>query len=123
MSFTQNSLPIIYPGAYMMNRFNTGMTTDFPIYSNLSNYSTYDINERDDYYLVLPKFKLVVYTGINYNSGTTTETSITFDNSGTKIKMYQMYQLSPTISPNTGSSCKLYYNDIEIQQVYATDTQ
>ena len=94
-----------FPGAYIMNA-----TTDpslnwklFPVYKNVSDYSTIGITSQDNAYYVLPKYKVIVYNAVGY-----TGTSITIDNSGTAMYMYF------TGVNDTGKSCKLYYNNVEL---------
>jgi hypothetical protein len=113
----QNNIPI-YPGAYFGNTGTLGdggnASAIFPIYGSIADYSRpYNSLVADNYYLVLPGFKLVVYSNTDYSSIT-----ITCDNtSGTQIK---------TFVPNSGDkvdkgkSCKLYYNGTELNSVYDT---
>ena len=121
MAFTdKNSIPI-YPGAYYAN---TGQLVSggncsalFPIYENIANYSTpYNSDNADNYYLVLPGFKLVVYSDPNYVSSNSSYRTTTYDNtSGSQIKTFVIG--TPT---DQGSSCKLYYNGTELNYVYDT---
>ena len=114
MSFTQGSFPI-FPGAYMINGVldvdhqNTNqMNAVFPIFSSIPDFSKYVSQNIDDYYLVLPGFKLEIYTAVNYVT-----IGNTFDNTGTTITMYTR------TTQNSGYSCKLYYGT-EIVNVYDT---
>ena len=119
MSFTQNGFPI-YPGAYIINGARNWNTPCVPIYSSILNYAAISnyLSNGDDWYLVLPKFKLTVFFDGNQGG-----TSYDLDNnSGTKIKLYY---LEPTANPNKqnqGDSCKLYYNGTEITEKYNTAT-
>ena len=119
MNFTQNNFPI-FPGAYMINGIldrdfassggdPTQMNAIFPIFSSIPNFYVYVIENIDDYYLVLPGFKLVIYTDQNCVT-----IGNTFDNTGTTITMYER-----TVH-NNGYSCKLYYDNTEIENVYDT---
>jgi len=75
----------------------------FPIFCSIAKFSDYGMDNIDNYYIVLPLYKLVVYIG-DY-----TTTNYTIDNTkGTTI----LYVNSP--STNGISSCKLYFNGFEI---------
>jgi len=127
----ENNIPI-YPGAYYAN---TGILLSggncsilLPIYENIANFSTpYYSDNADNYYLVLPGFKLVVYSDPNYVSTNNSSYATTEYNntSGTKIKTFQLPNTSTTGGLGTqdqGSSCKLYYNGTELSSVYDTNT-
>ena len=110
-TFTVNSFPI-FPGAYVFNIQSITFDSIFPIYGSIANYTTYKQN-NDDYYLVLPGFKLVVYNATTF---TTAYSYITMDNTnGTTIKRYT---LNSNSNVNAGLSCKLYNNNTEINNVY-----
>jgi hypothetical protein len=64
---------------------------------------------KDDYWYVCGGYKLVVYPNNNY-TGTPV---FTMDNSATH-DIYANAKTGIGISPNTGNSCKLYYNGNEI---------
>ena len=112
----QNNIPI-YPGAYYGNTGTLGdggnASAIFPIYGSIADFSRpYNSNSADNYYLVLPGFKLVVYSNTSYSSTTTT-----YDNtSGTQIKTFV-----PSTTTDKGKSCKLYYNGTELNSVYDTN--
>ena len=115
MSFRDSNNIPIYPGAYYFNYgSNFGNAGNgsliFPIYGSLSNYDIpYNSGDADNFYLVLPGFKIVVYINSNYGGD-----SSTCDNtSGSQIKKYQLNS-----HPDQGSSCRLYYNNIELSNVY-----
>lgn len=76
----------------------------FPIFCSIANFSDYGMDNIDNYYIVLPLYKLHVYTSINY-----LDYVYIIDNTkGTTI----LYVNSP--STNGISSCKLYFNGNEI---------
>lgn len=109
----KNNIPI-YPGAYYMNNGTLlsggNCVAMFPIFGSIYDYSKYYFSDNaDNYYLVLPGFKLVVYV----NSGYSGNTSTCDNTNGTTIQQYSL--------PNyvdQGSSCKLYYNNVELSSVY-----
>lgn len=111
----KNNIPI-YPGAYFMNSgtlqgsYSNGIV-GYPIYGSIYNYTfSFYSGNTDDYYAVLPGFKLVVYTTTGYSGNTTT-----FDNTyGTIIKIYTL----SSSYLNTGNSCKLYYKNSELSNIY-----
>lgn len=112
-----NNIPIL-PGAYMIN-YGTGygatnnVVIGFPIYGSIYSYASFfQSGSSDDWYMVLPGYKLVVYTQVGYGG-----TSYTLDNtSGTTITEYPTNVTGR--SSNTGNSCKLYYDNIELSNVY-----
>jgi len=57
----------------------------------------------DDYYLLPPGVKLIIYSSGNYTSLLNT-----FDNSASSV-----YNVFAPTTPNTLQSCKYYYNDVE----------
>lgn len=114
MSYRDNNNIPIYPGAYFMNygTFSGGNGVfGFPIYGSVySYYYSFNSGSSDNWYILLPGFKIIVYTGQGYTGNTTT-----FDNTnGTKIKEYTL-----TNYVDQGNSCKLYYNNIELSGVYS----
>lgn len=77
----------------------------FPIFSSIANFGDYGMDNIDNYYIVLPLYKLLVYTSINH-----LDYVYTIDNTkGTTI----LYVSSP--STNGISSCKLFFNGVEIK--------
>jgi hypothetical protein len=123
----QNSNPI-YPGAYYANTGTllTGGNCSvlLPIYGSITNFSNpYNSDNADNYYLVLPGFKLVVYSDPNYvSTNNSSYVTTAYDNtSGTQIKTFQITNLSGYSSTtDQGSSCKLYFKGTELSNVYDT---
>ena len=123
MSFRDSNNIPIYPGAYFINTgtFATGGSgiSMFPIYGNLYQfYLPYVSNDTDNYFVVLPGFKLVVFQDTSYNTGSSSTSSryTIFDNtSGTGIRSYQS-----TNYEDFASSCKLYYKNVELSSSYDT---
>jgi hypothetical protein len=91
------------PGAYLFNGVNPGYGS-FPIFSSITNYITFGMNDIDDNYLVMPGYKIIVYVNDNYGGNSTT-----IDNTASSSILFQA-----TSNVNQGSSCKLYYNGVEI---------
>ena len=98
MSFRDANKNPICPGAYFINTvtFASGGNgiSMFPIYGNMYSFVLpYVSANADNYFVVLPGFKLVVFTSSNYNtiaSGTSSRNYTIFDNtSGTGIRSYQ----------------------------------
>ena len=87
---------------------NVGCT--YPIFSSMSDFGTLGINDRDDKWIVLPGYKLIIYTDGNY-----TGTACTFDNSNFTTVLIG----TPNVTKNA-SSCKLYFGGTEIANNYAT---
>ena len=111
LPLTRNGVPLI-PGAWMINSY-----IHFPVYSSIASFSLLGVNDVDDYWYVLPGYKLIVWSNANFTSDAG-KTSKTCDNTnGTQIVIYT-FQASGV--PNTGDSCKLFYNNVEITSVYNT---
>ena len=94
-----------FPGAWMLN--GTANTTNsawslFPIYGNITDYSTLQVQNRDTGYYVLPNFKLIVYNAVSYGG-----TATTIDNGAGFDACYNIL----TTTAKTGKSCRLYYNN------------
>ena len=88
------------PGAYLFN----SSYGSFPIFSSITNYATFGMNDIDDFYLVMPGYKIIVYVNDNYGGNSTT-----IDNTASSTII-----ILATSNVNQGSSCKLYYNGVEL---------
>ena len=102
---TNKTIYPAFPGAYILNG-TAVLTTNwqmFPIYKNITNYSSIGISSQDNAYYVLPQYKVVVYPSNDYSG-----TPETFDNSGSTF-----YLFTKTTIDN-GNSCKLYYKNTEL---------
>jgi hypothetical protein len=110
-----------FPGAYLVNYFTTNSTTNggsFPIYKSTPNLgiqfdgssyfnTTVGASNKNDFFLVMPGYKLIIYTDANYSSSTET-----FDNTSNST-IYHVTVTSTTFKNNV-ESVKLYYNNVEI---------
>lgn len=102
-----------FPGAYLVNYFTTNSTSDggsFPIYKStpdLGVITSVGASNKNNFFLVLPGYKLIIYTGTNYSSNTST-----FDNTSNST-IYHVTITSATFI-NLVKSVKLYYNNVEI---------
>jgi len=102
-----------FPGAYLVNYFTTNSTTNggsFPIYKStpdLGVTTSVGASNKNNFFLVLPGYKLIIYTGTNYSSSTST-----FDNTSNST-IYHVTITSATFI-NLVKSVKLYYNNVEI---------
>ena len=105
--FHQN---IRLPGVYIFNSNSSsgrGMQ-GAPIFSNMSNMNIIRMDETDEKVLVFPKYKVIFYPNTDYlGTGTTVDNT-----SGTKC-LYQN-------GSNNASSCKVYYDNTEIAEVFST---
>jgi hypothetical protein len=109
MSYLYNDVPII-PGAYLVNgtTSSTNQLYQLPIFGTASNVSNMGFGNADDIYYVLPGYKLLIYSNIDFGG-----TLQTIDNTtGTKI----MYKNASTA--NSCQSIKMYYNNDEILGKY-----
>ena len=90
-------------------------TSVFPIYASTDDYGLY-ISKKDVEYLLLPSYKLVVYSGLN-----ATLTSCILDNTNSFIaKRFTAVLLNTGASQ--GMSCKLYYKNTLIVALSAPTT-
>ncbi len=109
-----------FPGAYLVNYFTTNSTYggSFPIYKSTPNLgvkfdgssyfnTTVGASNKNDFFLVMPGYKLIIYTGASYSSNTST-----FDNTSNST-IYHVTITSVTFK-NLVKSVKLYYNNVEI---------
>jgi hypothetical protein len=105
-----------FPGAYLIN-YSTTNGGSFPIYKstpdlgisfNSTNFNTtVGASNKNDFFLVMPGYKLIIYTDANYSSNTST-----FDNTSNST-IYHVTITSVTFK-NLVKSVKLYYNNVEI---------
>ena len=110
LPLTRNGVPLT-PGAWMINSY-----IHFPVYSTIASFSLLGVNDVDDYWYVLPGYKLILWSNANFTSDAG-KTSKTCDNTnGTHIVVYSVQGSYA----NTSDSCKLYYNNVEITSVYNT---
>ena len=100
------------PGVYMFNN-TTGATPGMqgaPIFSTMDNLGILGMNDASDKVLVFPKYRVYFYQSINFGG-----TSLDISNNGTKC-IYKDVILSSGIA----SSCKGYYDNEEILNVFST---
>lgn len=86
-----------YPGAYLINK---GVGS-FPIFCSIGSYTTWGMNNLDDYYLIMPGYSLTVYKEGGYSSD-----RWSYSNTG----LLPVYWTG--FSENNCSSCKLYFGNI-----------
>ena len=98
--FMYKSFPVC-PGAYLLN---SGYGT-YPIFCSITNFDTIcQMNNQDNYYIVMPGYKLLTYAEGDYNPGSNSSYNGVFDNTnGTTVKLYN------SAYSDHGSSCYLYY--------------
>lgn len=111
MFYYKNGLML--PGVYFLNP-NYGATNNnsgmqgAPIFGSLSDFRTLRIDQTGEKIIVMPGFKLEIWGDFNYNG-----TAKTIDNTnGTKIIYGDGLR--------NGSSCKIYYLNTEITNVYSS---
>ena len=87
----------------------SGFLGGFPIPCSIPNYDkSYALGSRDCWYIVMPTYKVDVFSG-NFQSGTVV---YTFDN--TTASSLPLYSTAPT----QGNSCRLYRNNVAIANGY-----
>jgi hypothetical protein len=91
-------------GAWLINKNNSS----FPIMSSIFNYTTLGINNINAIYIVMPGYKLEVYSN---NTKLLTIDNTTF----TEAK------LKTSTTTVIGSSCKLYYNNFVLDDLYISN--
>ncbi len=98
-----NKSPVAY-GAIMYNGSTGGMEAGYPFFTSQSNISV--VNDVDDYWTVMPGYKLIVYA-----DGFDSAIVLTGDNTNGVAPV--TYVSSPR---NLASSLRLYFKDILIVQ-------
>ena len=97
------------PGVYIFNN-TAGATPGMqgaPIFSTMASTSILGINDAEEKVLVFPKYRVIFYPG-----ALDTATAKDIDNTtGTKWK----YETSG----GGASSCRVYYNNVEINEVFS----
>jgi hypothetical protein len=89
-------------GAFMLD-INGGL---FNIICSYYDYGRTAMSFKDDYYYVMPNYKVIVYPNANW-----TGTPFTLDNTNGSV------MISSIKTPaNSGNSCRLYYGGVEMQQ-------
>ncbi len=113
MSFFNSRLQRVGYGAIMYNGSASGLSSCYPFFTSHSNLGaltsisssgaagTISIADVDDYWTVMPGYKIVLYNDINYTS-----TSYTSDNTTGVVPIN--YKIS---SPNTIASFQLFFNN------------
>jgi hypothetical protein len=111
-----SSTPVTY-GAIMYNGDSTALASCYPFFTSQPNIAaltsisgsgagTITINDVDDYWTVMPGYKIVLYNDIIYGG-----TFVTSDNTSGSVPI----NYKPT-SPNTVSSFQLYFKNTLIDQ-------
>jgi len=109
MPFTYKSS--VYPGAFLIN----GGNGSFPIFCSITNYDTWGMNDIDNYYIVMPGYKLYTFTSTAY-TGTANGT---FDNVYGEAPVYYAFTSS---TDDSSSSCELYFGGTKITVAGISDT-
>lgn len=94
-----------FPGAYIIN----DLFGSFPIYKStpdLESYGSIGASNKNNYLIVMPGYKITIYTVVNYSTN-----ERTIDNTNSS-NIYHVKTLSPTL--DQVSSIKLYYGSTEI---------
>jgi hypothetical protein len=111
-SGVNSRIPLPY-GAIMYNGDSTSIVSCYPFCTSQPNISTLlsitnsgaagtiSVADVDDYWTVMPGYKIVLYNDINYTS-----TSYTSDNTSGIVPIN--YKINP---PNTIASFQLYFNN------------
>jgi hypothetical protein len=103
--FHQN---IRLPGIYIFNSIaNTRGLQGAPIYSSMPDVRVIGMNDSDNAVLVYPKYKIILYTNINYGG-----TSLTIDNTNGLKHIF-------TTGLNAATSWRVYYDNIEIEYCFS----
>ena len=90
----------VYPGAFLIN----GGNGSFPIFCSITSYSTWGMNNIDNYYLIMPGYSLRVY-----KEGSYTSDSWPIDNSNSTTPIYWS-----GFSSDNCSSCSLYFGTVDV---------
>jgi len=118
MSFLYNNVPIM-PGAYLVNGLSTSNNElwQLPIFGSVRNLTSMGFGNVDNFYYVMPGYKIELYRNSEYNA-----LSQTIDNTnGTKIMYKQIVTPSPNPTGIFGDDCnsiKMFYEGVEIANKY-----
>lgn len=119
MSFLNfNKSPVAY-GAIMYNGSTAGTLSCYPLFTSLANLAsltsistsgsgTISIADVDDYWTVMPGYKIIVYPNVSYGG-----TSVLTGDNTTGVAP-ATYTMSP--NQNTASSVQLYFKGTLIAQ-------
>ena len=102
--YKENGFPA-FPGAYIIN----GLYGSYPIYkstTNLGAVGSIGADDANDSLLVMPGYKILIYTNPNYSTN-----ERTIDNTNSS-NIYHVKTLSPLL--NAITSIKLFYGSTEI---------
>lgn len=116
-----SKVPITY-GAIMINSTSVLNVSTLNIYTSISNLSDAYVpkvdshNDVDDYFIVMPGYKLIVYLDVNYGG-----LSYTMDNTnGVAPSFKKSREVAPKINEvpqiNAASSVRLYYKNVELTE-------
>ena len=114
----------LFPGAYIINSGSSGCMSIFFSISDFNTFSSQSA-DREDCVLVMPGYKLILYSEINYNPTAGIGTYVAIDNTtGTTIIVGLSDGVQNTDgttitagwSPNTMASCRLYFDGNEVTQ-------
>jgi hypothetical protein len=105
--FIYKSFPVC-PGAYLINS-GYGM---YPIFYSISNFDTLcSMNDQDNFFIVMPGYKLLTYPSSNYGTDSTTHNG-TYDNTnGTTALYYPVVTTNGDSYADHTTSCYLYYKN------------
>ena len=114
-SLLYNGRPIGY-GAIMYNGSSTGITSCYPFFTtqitigsltsiSSSGSGTISVGDIDEYWMVMPGYKLIVYT----NSAFIGPILLTADNTSGSVPVNY-----PIATPNNATSIRLYFNGTQI---------
>jgi hypothetical protein len=92
-------------GAYMMD---TGGLL-YPIMCSLYDYGRCSMSNKDDYYIVFPGYRIEVYINNNWTGSPV----YTVDQT-TAYSIVSIPKIGVGVSANTGNSCKLFFNNVEV---------
>lgn len=97
----------VSPGAYLIS----ASTGAFPIFTSVTDYSEWGMDNLDDKYIVLPGYKIIIYTNTNYEG-----VSTTIDNTAGLVTIVQSLVDTDSINThiNRGSSCQLFHGSTQI---------
>lgn len=119
MSFFNSRLQRVGYGAIMYNGSASGLSSCYPFFTSHSNLAalpsrtnsgaagTISVGDVDDYWTVMPGYKLEVYANVSYSS-----LLLTADNTSGVVPVN--YTISPNV--NQASSLRLFFNGTLIEQ-------
>ena len=99
-------LPVLTVGVWLWNAGNA----PFPIFGSISDLGSWAMNDIDNYWVVLPGYKVRVYIDVTF-----TGQNFTCDN--TLGSFVRRYVITDSAHFDKATSCRVFYKNVEVTEV------